>query len=342
MDTKLTVALDLMGGDNAPDEMIEGAAQALSRSEKVRVILVGRREALDRAAELHPELSSRWEMQEASEVISTEETPVMAVRRKRDSSIVVGEKLVHDGKADAFVSAGSTGAVLAGGMFVVGRMKGVHRSPLGTLVPTKDGVCLLVDSGANVDVKPEHLLQFAQMGSIYMERAMGMKSPRVALANIGVEEEKGNALTKEANALLKECPDIRYTGYIESREIPRGGADVIVCDGFAGNLMLKMFEGVASVLLDVVKGSMMKNLKTKIGALLIKKDLKETLKTFDATEYGGAPMLGLNGLVVKTHGSAKRKEVANSILQCLVFKEQNIKEETEKRLSADRMPGEEQ
>ncbi len=336
----VTVALDAMGGDNAPSEIVQGALLALQRSQDLNVILVGRPETVRKELEGKTYDASRLSVQAASEVISTEETPVMAIRQKKDSSIVVGQYLVREGKADAFVSAGSTGAVLAGGMIYVGRIRGVRRAPLGTLIPTESGVCLIADAGANVDVRPEDLLQFAQMGSVYMERAIGVERPRVALANIGTEEEKGNALTKAAHPLLAACPDIRYIGYIESRDIPHGGADVIVCDGFDGNLMLKMYEGVASTLLGVVKKTLKKNLKTKIGAALIQKDLRQTLKTFDAKEYGGAPMLGLKGLVVKTHGNARAQEVCNSLLQCVTFRKQQIRE-TMEELFAAKTPGEE-
>jgi glycerol-3-phosphate acyltransferase PlsX len=216
---------------------------------------------------------------------------------------------------------------------VVGRIKGIERTPLGTLIPTTDGVALLVDSGANVDTRPSHLVQFAKMGSIYMENVVGIKNPRVAIVNVGVEEEKGNTLVKETFPLLKECAGLNFTGSIEAREIPHGGADVIVCDGFVGNVILKLYEGVGGALISKVKQSLLTNLKTKIGAVLIKPALKATLKSFDASQYGGAPMLGLNGLVVKTHGSAKANEVCNSIIQCVTFKAQNINEKIKESLS---------
>lgn len=324
MQEKTVVAVDAMGGDNAPGEMVKGAVDAVNRNDSVKVILVGQEEVIKKQLSEYSYREDRIEVVNATEVITTEEAPVNAIRRKKDSSIVVGEKLVKNKEADAFVSAGSTGAVLVGGNLVVGRIKGVERTPLGTLIPTAKGVALLVDSGANVDTRSSHLIQFAKMGSIYMEHVVGVKKPRVAIVNVGVEEEKGNALVKETLPLLKECGDINFTGSIEAREIPHGGADVIVCDGFVGNVILKLYEGVGGVLLGKVKEGLMTNLRTKIGALLIKPALKATLKSFDASEYGGAPMLGLNGLVVKTHGSAKAKEVSNSIIQCIAFKEQKI------------------
>ena len=213
-----------------------------------------------------------------------------------------------------------------------GRIKGVERPPLAPLIPTEKGVSLLIDCGANVDARPSHLVQFARMGSIYMEHVMKVKNPRVAIVNIGAEEEKGNALVKETFPLLKECKDIHFIGSIEAREIPHGGADVIVCEAFVGNVILKLYEGVGSTLISMVKRGMMTSLQSKIGALLVKPALKETLKSFDASQYGGAPLLGLNGLVVKTHGNSKANEVKNSIIQCIAFKEQGINEKIKESL----------
>ena len=324
MGKTVNVAVDAMGGDNAPGEIVKGAVNAVKDQENVRVFLTGRRDAIEAELKKYDYPKERIEIAEASEIIEMGEPPVMAIRKKRDSSIVVALNLVKDGKCDAFVSAGSTGAVLVGGQLLVGRIRGVERPPLAPLIPTADGVSLLVDCGANVDARPTHLVQFAKMGSAYMKYAMGVENPRVALLNIGTEEEKGNALVKETYPLLSAETDIYFTGSIEARDIPQGGADVIVCDAFAGNVALKMYEGVAKVLLSKLKEAMMTNLKTKMGALLIKDTLKSTLKDFDATQYGGAPLLGLKGLVVKTHGSAKAGEVRNSIIQCITFKEQDV------------------
>ena len=255
----------------------------------------------------------RISITDAPEVIETAEPPVMAIRKKKKSSIVTGMNLVKQQKADAFVSAGSSGAILVGGQVIVGRIKGVERPPLAPLIPTEKGVALLIDCGANVDARPSHLIQFAKMGSIYMENVIGVKKPRVAIVNIGAEEEKGNALVKETFPLLKNCPDIHFIGSIEAREIPHGGADVIVCEAFVGNVILKLYEGVGATMIQMVKQGMMGSLRSKLGALLVKPALKQTLSVFDATQYGGAPLLGLNGLVVKSHGSAKAQEITNSI-----------------------------
>ena len=269
----------------------------------------------------------------ATEVIAMAEPPVAAIRSKKDSSIVKGLYMVREGKCDAFVSAGSTGAVLAGGQVIVGRSKGVERPPLAPLIPTEKGAALLIDCGANVDARPSQLVQFAKMGSIYMENVMGIKKPRVGIVNIGAEEEKGNALVKETFPLLKECSDINFIGSIEARDIPAGAADVVVCEAFVGNVVLKLYEGVGATLISKVKSGMMVNLRSKIGALLVKPALKQTLKAFDLEQYGGAPLLGLKGLVVKTHGSSKAVEIKNTILQCLTFKEQDINGKIQKVIS---------
>lgn len=320
------VALDAMGGDHAPAEMVKGAIEAVNKRDDIKILLTGQEALLKKALSEYTYPKDRIEIIPASEVIETAEPPVMAIRRKKDSSIVVAMNLVKKGEADAFVSAGSSGAILVGGQVIVGRIKGVERPPLAPLIPTMKGVSLLIDCGANVDARPAHLVQFAKIGSIYMEHVMGVKNPKVGIVNIGAEEEKGNALVKETFPLLKEEKSINFTGSVEAREIPHGQVDVVVCEAFAGNIILKLYEGVGAVLIKKVKEGMMTSLRSKIGALLIKPALKATLKSFDASEYGGAPLLGLNGLVVKTHGSSKAKEVSNTLAQCVTFKKQKINE----------------
>lgn len=326
------VAVDAMGGDNAPASTVKGTVDALNQSQEIRVFLVGQEDVIKKELEQYTYPEDRLTIVPASEVIEMAEPPVMAIRKKRDSSIVVGMKLVHDGEADAFVSAGSTGAILVGGQLVVGRVKGVERPPLAPVIPTEKGFSLLIDCGANVDARPSHLVQFARMGSIYMENIMGVKNPRVGIVNIGAEEEKGNALVKETFPLLKECEDINFIGSIEARDIPKGECDVIVCEAFVGNVILKLYEGVGSTLIKMVKQGMMTSLRGKVGGLLVKPSLKETLKAFDTSERGGAPLLGLRGLVVKTHGSSKEKEIRNSILECVAFKKQEISKKIEENL----------
>ena len=324
MSETVRVAVDAMGGDNAPGEIVKGAVQAVQAEKDIKVFLVGKQDAVNAELAKYTYDKEKIEVVHAEEVIEMAEPPVNAIRKKKQSSLVIGMNMIKHQEADAIVTAGSTGATLVGGQVLVGRIKGIERPPLAPLVPTEKGVSLLIDCGANVDARPSHLVQFAQIGSIYMENIVGIKNPRVAILNIGAEEEKGNQLVKETFPLLKECPGINFIGSIEAREIPHGGADVIVCEAFAGNIVLKLYEGVAATLLSKVKEGLMSSLRSKIGALLIKPALKQTLKSFDASQYGGAPLLGLNGLVVKTHGSAKAIDVKNSILQCVTFKQQDI------------------
>lgn len=320
------VVVDAMGGDNAPSEIVKGAVEAVSSREDIHVILTGRKNVVEGELSKYDYPKDRVEIVNAEEIIETGEPPVNAVRKKKDSSIVVGMNLVKHQEADAFVSSGSTGAVLVGGQLIVGRIRGVERPPLAPLIPTLNGVSLLVDCGANVDARPSHLIQFARMGSIYMQKVMGIAKPRVGLVNIGAEEEKGNALVKETYPLLKACDDLNFIGNVEARDIPAGVCDVIVCEAFVGNVILKLYEGVGSALIKKIKAGMMSDLRSKIGALLVKPALKETVKDFDATQYGGAPMLGLNGLVVKTHGSSMSGEIKNAVIQCVQFKQEHINE----------------
>ena len=333
MSEMVKVAVDAMGGDNAPVEIVKGAVEAANENEHVKVFLVGEEKRVREELKKYSYRPEQVETVHAAEIIETAEPPVMAIRKKKDSSMVKALQLVKNGDCDAFVSAGSSGAVLVGGQVIVGRLKGVERPPLAPLIPTEKGAALLIDCGANVDARPSHLVQFAKMGSVYMESVMGVKNPRVAIVNIGAEEEKGNALVKETFPLLKACPDLHFIGSIEARDIPAGYADVVVCEAFVGNVILKLYEGVGGTLIHMVKAGMMTSLRSKIGALLVKPALKETLKAFDLEQYGGAPLLGLKGLVVKTHGSSKAVEIKNSVLQCVTFKEQKINDKIKEKIT---------
>ena len=326
------VALDAMGGDNAPLEIVKGAIEAVNEKDNIHVMLVGKDALIQAELNKYQYDKERIQIINADEVITNEEAPVMAIRSKKNSSIVVALNLVKNGEADAFVSAGSTGAILVGGQLIAGRIKGVERPPLAPLIPTVNGVSLIVDCGANVDARASQLLQFAKMGSIYMENVIGIEQPKVAIVNIGVEEEKGNMLVKEAYPLLKNCNEINFIGSIEARDIPYGVADVIVCEAFVGNVILKLYEGLATALIGEIKKGLTSTTKSKIGAALALPALKKTLKEFDVSEYGGAPMLGLTGLVVKTHGSSNSKEIRNSIIQCSLFKEQKINEKIKENI----------
>ena len=327
MSELVKVVVDAMGGDYAPQEPVKAAVEAVTERKDIQVILTGIEDEVHAQLAKYPDYpKDRIQVVSATEVIQTAEPPVMAIQKKKDSSRVVGLKRVKRQEADAFVSCGSTGAILVGGQVLVGRLKGVERPPLAPLIPTEKGVSLLIDCGATVDARSSHLVQFAKMGSIYMENVVGIKNPKVAIVNIGAEEEKGNALVKETFPLLKACPGINFIGSIEARDIPSGYADVVVCEAFVGNVILKLYEGLAGTLMKKIKGGLMSSFRSKLGARLIKPALKKTLKSFDVTEHGGAPLLGLKGLVVKCHGSARSIEIKNGIFQCVQFKQQRINE----------------
>ena len=327
MSELVKVVVDAMGGDYAPQEPVKAAVEAVTERKDIQVILTGPEDEVHAQLAKYPDYpKDRIQVVSATEVIQTAEPPVMAIQKKKDSSLVVGLKMVKRQEADAFVSCGSTGAILVGGQVLVGRLKGVERPPLAPLIPTEKGVSLLIDCGATVDARSSHLVQFAKMGSIYMENVVGIKNPKVAIVNIGAEEEKGNALVKETFPLLKACPGINFIGSIEARDIPSGYADVVVCEAFVGNVIMKLYEGLAGTLMKKIKGGLMSSFRSKLGALLIKPALKKTLKSFDVTEHGGAPLLGLKGLVVKCHGSARSIEIKNGIFQCVQFKQQRINE----------------
>lgn len=335
----IKVAVDAMGGDYAPLEPVKGAIEAVNAKEELFVYLVGQEEAVQKELEKYTYPKERVQVVPASQVIETGEPPVSAIQKKKDSSLVVALRLVRQGEASAFVSCGSTGAVLVGGQVLVGKIKGVERAPLAPLIPTENGFSLLIDCGANVDARSSHLVQFARMGSIYMENVMGIKNPRVGLVNIGAEEEKGNALVKETFPLLKECKDINFIGNVEARDIPKGVCDVVVCEAFVGNVILKLYEGVGGTLIKKIKDGMMSSLRSKIGALLVKPALKETMKTFNASEYGGAPLLGLKGLVVKSHGNSKANEIRNSIFQCITFTQEDICGKIKEHITTEKKEG---
>ena len=322
----IRIAVDAMGGDFAPESNVLGAASALREKKDIELILVGREEQVKAILSGQDYDESRLRIVHTEEVIGTDEEPAVAIKRKKDSSLVVGMKMLRAGEADAFVSAGSTGAILISGQVVAGRIKGVKRAPLAVIIPTIAGKALLIDGGANVDCRPESLLQFAIMGSLYAEHAMKIENPRVGLINIGTEEDKGNILVREAFPLLRDCQEINFIGNVEARDVASRGADVFVCEAFAGNIVLKMLEGVSLSLFKKIKEVAMTDLRSKAGAALLKPYIKSMKAEFDASEYGGAPMLGLNGLVVKAHGNSKERQIKTAILQCVGFYENDLKD----------------
>lgn len=290
-----------MGGDNAPACCIEGCKQYLETYPADTLRLFGRAKELTSLTEAYPD---RVTVIEAGEPITMHDEPMMAVRRKQDSSLVLAMKDVKSGSSQAVVSAGSTGAILMGGMVFLRMLKGISRPALAPVIPGLHAPFLLIDSGANADCQPEYLNMFGMMGSAYMKKVMGIENPSVGLVNIGAEEEKGNKLYKEAHALMKDQKVYRFVGNIEAREIQAGDTDVIVCDGFTGNVILKYAEGFSKAMLSMVKSSMLANLRGKIGALLMKKNLAGLKKHMNKDEYGGAPLLGVDGVAVKAHGSS--------------------------------------
>lgn len=342
MSDKVKIVLDAMGGDYAPAEPVKGAVDALKASDKIQIVFTGDEKAIRAELSKYQYPEERVEIVPTTQVIETGEPPVKAIQSKRDSSLVVGLGLVHKGEADAFVSSGSTGAVLVGGQAIVKKIRGIHRAPLAPLIPTTKGASLLIDCGASVDARPAHLVQYAVLGSIYMKNVCGIEKPTVGLVNIGAEEEKGNALTKETYPLLKECRDINFIGNVEARDIPSGAADVYVTESFTGNMILKMYEGVGKTLMSQFQAAIYSNTRSKLGGLLLKPALKSALGKFDVKKYGGAPLLGLKGLVVKTHGSAKAVEYCNTLLQVLAFREQDVNGKIQEYLAAGAEKKEEQ
>lgn len=305
----VTIAVDAMGGDNAPEVVLEGVAAALAEDPFIEVVLVGPAEIVEPFASSH----ARCIAQPASEVIAMDEHPAEAVRRKKDSSIVVGCRAVKEGRAQGFFSAGSTGACLAGATLVIGRIKGVQRPALCSVIPSPVAPVVMADIGANADCKPEYLVQFAQMASIYAEKIVGIENPRVALLNIGEEDTKGSQFAQQAFSLMKEKV-ANFAGNAEGRDVVTAGFDVIVTDGFTGNVVLKTIEGTAKALFGALKEVMTSSLKTKIGALAVKSDLKGLKESISADTYGGAPLLGVKGVCLVGHGSSNVKAIKNGVL----------------------------
>ncbi|SIT67526.1 phosphate acyltransferase PlsX [Edaphobacillus lindanitolerans] len=316
----MIIAVDAMGGDNAPDAVVDGVKAALAEFPDIRIRLYGDREAIESQIGGHERLS----VIHCSEKIDSEDEPVRAVRRKKDASMVRMAQSVRDGESDAGVSAGNTGALMASGLFIVGRMDGVDRPALAPTLPTVDGSgFLMLDMGANADAKPQHLAQYAVMGSVYAEQVRNIRSPRVGLLNIGTEENKGNELTKEAFGLIGQAP-VNFIGNVEARDLLNGVADVVVTDGFTGNMVLKTIEGTAQGLMHMMKEAFMSTAKGKIAGLLAKDNLGGFKKKMDYTEYGGAGLFGLKAPLIKAHGSSNANAIKNAIRQARTMAENDV------------------
>jgi fatty acid/phospholipid synthesis protein PlsX len=321
----MKIVIDAMGGDNAPKAVVEGSVAAVNEY-GVNLILVGDNEAISNELSKYSYDKSKIEIIHTTEVISNNEHPAMAIRKKKDSSMVVGLRLVKEGKGHAFISAGSTGALLTGATLIIGRIKGIDRPAIAPVMPGKNGAFMVIDAGANVDTKPKNLVQFGIMGTVYFRQVIKKDNPSVGLVNIGTEEAKGNELTKAAYQELKSAR-INFAGNIEPRDIPEGNVDIVVCDGFVGNTILKMYEGASSMVMGSLKEELMSGIVSKIGALILKPSFKRLKKKFDYTEYGGAAFLGVNGGVVKAHGSSNAKAIKNAIRQAVAFVENNVLEQ---------------
>ena len=329
----MKIAIDGMGGDHAPKAVVEGIIKALSEYKGIEYYITGPKEQIEEELKNYTYDKSLVTIIDAKEVISPNEHPVMALKKKKDSSLYKALKLVKDKECDAVISAGSTGAFLAGCTLVVGRIKGIERPALAPIMPGKNGSFMVVDAGANVDCKPNYLVQFAKMGKLYYQGVLGVQNPSVGLVNIGAEEEKGNELTKATHKLLKEEKELNFVGNIEPRDVSKGDTNVLVCDGFVGNTILKMYEGVASTLLGMIKEEILSSgLMSKLGAVLLKPVFKSLKIKFDYKEVGGAPFLGVDGICIKAHGSSDGKAFKNAIRQTKTFYDNGVLEKIKEEL----------
>lgn len=327
----MKIVVDAMGGDKGVTATVKGSIDAI-KDYGVNITLIGEENIIINELKKYDYDRNKLEIINANDIITNEDKPVNAIRRKKDSSMVVGLKMLKEGKGDAFISSGNTGALLTGGLLITGRIKGIERPALAPVIPNENGFSVLIDAGANVDCKPKHLLQFSIMGSIYAEKVLQMKNPKIGLVNIGTEESKGNELVKNTYKLLKES-DLNFYGNVEGRDIPKGFVDVIVCDGFVGNTILKLTEGLAFSIFDLLKSEFMRNTFTKLAALILKPGLKAFKKKLDYKEIGGAPFLGVKKPIIKAHGSSDATAIKNAIKQAKIFVENNIIEKIENEIS---------
>ncbi len=321
----MKIIVDAFGGDHAPLEIIKGASMAVSELD-VDIILTGKESIIKEVAQKENISLNRIEIANADEIITMEDESTSVLRAKKNSSMGVGFDLLSKGQGDAFVSAGNSGALVVGSSMIVKRIKGIKRAAFAPVMPTLKGCTMLIDCGANVECRPDMLLQFGLMGSIYMEKVMNIKNPRVGLLNVGTEEHKGTKLHTEAYELLKES-NINFIGNVEGRDLSYGGCDVLVADGFSGNIILKTYEGTSLALFDKMKEVFSKNAKTKIAAALVMNDLRAMKKEFDYNEYGGSPIMGISKPVFKAHGSSKAKTIKNAIRLTKGYIESNVTNE---------------
>ncbi|MDP9698537.1 MULTISPECIES: phosphate acyltransferase PlsX [Paenibacillus] len=329
----MKIVIDAMGGDHAPASTVEGAIAAATEWADTQIVLVGDEAKIEPLLSQSGTRPANLSVRHASEVIGSDDEPVKAVRRKKDSSMVVAGRMVKEKEADAMISAGNTGALMTAGLLVVGRMDGIERPALAPMIPTMDDVGVLaLDLGANMDAKPEHLAQYALMGSLYRQKVQGIASPRVGLLNVGTEPGKGNELTKHAYPLLEQLP-IRFVGNVEARDVLTGACDVLVCDGFAGNILLKSLEGAAGAIFGLLKEKFTSSFKNKLAAAVLMPELRGLKSKLDYTEHGGAPLLGLSGLVVKSHGSADGNAIKNAVRQARIAVQNQLVESISKEIS---------
>ena len=327
----MIIIVDAFGGDNAPVEIIKGCELAVKEYE-INIKLVGKKSIINKVIEENNICKNNIEIVDAPDVINMDDKPGDIIRSKKDSSMALGLRMLANGEGDAFVSAGNSGALVMGATTIVKRIKGVKRPAFAPIIPKEDGFFMLIDCGANVDCKPNMLKQFAVMGSIYMEKVMKIKKPRVGLANVGTEENKGGDLQKQAFTILKESNNINFIGNIEARDIPVDAADVVVTDGFTGNIILKTYEGVASTLMKKIKEIFSKNIRTKLAASIVYSDFKKMKKELDYNEYGGAPVIGIRAPVFKAHGSSNADTFKNAIKLLISYVDENVVSEISSNL----------
>ena len=320
----MIIILDGMGGDNAPLEIVKGAVEASSQIDH-QIIITGIEDEINAELAKYNYDESKIQVVHTSEVIENEDSPVKAIRRKTDSSMVKGLTMLKEGEGDLFISAGNTGAYMAGSLLILGRIPGIDRPAIASIYPIAGGALpsIIVDAGANSECRPSNLLEFAIMGSLYMEKVMGRKNASVGLVNLGIEENKGTTVTKAAHKLLKEA-DLNFIGNVEARDVPKGACDVIVCDGFTGNIILKLTEGFAWNLLKTMKNKFTSGISAKMGAVLLAGKVREIKDEFDYSEYGGAPILGVNGHILKIHGSSGATAVKNAIIKGIPYAQENV------------------